>query len=135
MKKLALALAFIATPALSGTTAEVDAWDERCAYVPPRVACLSACAMAWVKSPERRNDGIIGIHRLGTQQAGRNYWTFFVVQYAPQWAKYLNPLFNKTDRSIFIVFEDGREPYLADWRDIEASGYEIVSTTEDVPQC
>lgn len=121
--------------AYAGTTTEVDEWDEQCAYVPPRVACLSACAMAWVKSPNRENDGIVGIHRLGTKEAGRNYWTFFVVQYAPQWAKYLDDLLTQTNESIFLVFQEGRKPYLADWRDIEAAGYTIAHTTESVPRC
>ena len=113
---------------MGGTYAEVLAWDEECAYVPPKVACLSACAMAWFQSPNRTNDGIIGLHVM----SGDN--EIIAMATTIGWLRdnglmrYMNTILQQTNGRVFLIFEGEETPYLEDWRELR--GYDIRHTTD-----
>ena len=115
---------------MGGTYAEVLAWDEECAYVPSKTACLSACAMAWFQSPRRVNDGIVGLHVMSGPTPLLN---IHAAAETIGWLRdnglerYIDVILQQTNERVFLLFQ-GDRVWLQSWKELD--GYEIRSSTK-----
>lgn len=124
-----LGAAFWTTVLTAGTWEDVERFDADCAYIPPKTACLSACCFAWMKAPNKTNDGICGLHmpyRFSTGEPDafiRLKVVNHLISYG--WREYYDTIKVHTDKRTFLMFADGRDPWLQSWKELD--GYMITS--------
>ncbi len=132
----AIILALMAFPANAGLWQDViDHPTGGCVRVPERIACLSACAFAWLKGSQRVNDGVLGFHLpwsmdtgdagVGIRVATRNYL-------ALHGALHLWPDIARTTKRRFLVIE-GETMWFADWRALVE--YNVTSDPATLEKC
>ena len=123
---------FVLNVVNAGTWQEVEAWDEECAYVPADMACLSACAFAWMKSPNRTNDGIIGLHMPAAHNAATQAQVNLEVNthmMAFGFGGYYQTVRDETSLRVFLMFQ-GNRAWLQDWRTLR--GYRVTADPDDL---
>jgi len=132
----AIILALMAFPANADTwQGALDYPEGGCLRVPPKTACLSACAFAWLKGSQRINDGILGFHLPWNTETGtsgvaeRVAARAYLARYG---SLHLWPDIARTTKRLFLILE-GDKTFFADWRALEE--YRITSSPASLEKC